>query len=259
MHAGFDKVEAHLSAINVRLDQFTQTQLKHEAAILKNARTVAELDERVSSELKELAQRQNESSEMLSELKERMAVFDSTARDADVPPTCSTPTVDSCEVRVTGIPAPVSTDITTAESTLKALQLERLTPHIIFVRPWTAGRADPPHASSALTTTGVSPNARCEKAMVIRLASAIARETFLAAAPSLRSMRASNIFALHENTSSNLNLSPLLPPAQYRLLQKCWAIMEERRIPNPVIRDMRAYTCVVHVILDSLQLAQKLT
>uniref|UniRef100_A0ABD2XNU1 Uncharacterized protein n=1 Tax=Trichogramma kaykai TaxID=54128 RepID=A0ABD2XNU1_9HYME len=160
------------------MDQFTQTQLKHEAAILKNARTVAELDERTSSELKELAQR---------------------------------------------------------------LQLERLTPHIISVRPWTAGRTDPPHASSALTTTGVSPNARCEKAMVIRLASAIARETFLAAAPSLRSMRASNIFALHEDTSSHLNLSPLLPPAQYRLLQKCWAIRKERRIPNPVIHDMRIY------------------
>ncbi|CAB0041547.1 unnamed protein product [Trichogramma brassicae] len=54
-------------------------------------------------------------------------------------------------------------------------------------------------------------------------------------------MKASSIFALHEDTTSQLNLSPLLPPAQYRLLQKCWAIRKEKRIPNPVIRDMRIY------------------
>ncbi|KAL7293231.1 hypothetical protein TKK_0013371 [Trichogramma kaykai] len=54
-------------------------------------------------------------------------------------------------------------------------------------------------------------------------------------------MKASSIFALHEDTTSHLNVSPLLPPAQYRLLQKCWAIRKEKRIPNPVIRDMRIY------------------
>ncbi|CAB0039215.1 unnamed protein product [Trichogramma brassicae] len=96
----------------------------------------------VCGELNELRRRQNESSEMLSELQRRMTVFASTSRDAELPPICPTPTVDSCEVRVTGIPASVSApDITTTERILKALQLERLTPHVISVRPWTAGRA----------------------------------------------------------------------------------------------------------------------
>ncbi|CAB0042887.1 unnamed protein product [Trichogramma brassicae] len=86
-----------------------------------------------------------------------------------------------------------------------------------------------------------APAARRERAIVVRLASAIARETFLAAAPTLRSMKTSSIFALNEDTTSQLNLSPLLPPARYRLLQKCWAIRKKKRIPNPVIRDMRIY------------------
>ncbi|CAB0039582.1 unnamed protein product [Trichogramma brassicae] len=120
--------------------------------------------------------------------------------------------------------------------------LKRLIPLVISVRPWTPGRSDPSHTSSAsATTVGVRPAARRERAIVVRLASAIARETFLAAAPTLRSMKTSSIFALNEDTTSQLNLSPLLPPARYRLLQKCWAIRKEKRIPNPVIRDMRIY------------------
>ncbi|KAL7291860.1 hypothetical protein TKK_0014422 [Trichogramma kaykai] len=149
MNASLDRLITHVAMINERLDKVAQTQLEQGAAILQNSRTVAQLDKRVSGELNELRQRQNESSEMLSELQKRMTVFTSTVRDADVPPTCSTPTVDSCEVRVTGIPASVSTpDITTAESILKALQLERLNPHVISVRPWTAGRAEPSKTSS---------------------------------------------------------------------------------------------------------------
>ncbi|CAB0041546.1 unnamed protein product [Trichogramma brassicae] len=221
MNANFDKLLARLAVINERLDKVAQTQLKQGAAILQNSRTIAQLDERLSGELNELRRRQNESSEMLSKLQKRLTVFASTARDADVPPTSSTPTVDSCKVRVTGIPTSLSdSDITTTERILKALQLDRLTPHVISVRPWTAGRADTLNTPSASTTAGVRPDARRERAIVVRLASAIACETFLAAAPSLRSMKASSIFALHEDTTSQLNLSPLLPPAQYRLLQK---------------------------------------
>uniref|UniRef100_A0ABD2WZP0 Uncharacterized protein n=1 Tax=Trichogramma kaykai TaxID=54128 RepID=A0ABD2WZP0_9HYME len=242
MNASLDRLITHMAMINERLDKVAQTQLEQGAAILQNSRTVAQLDERVSGEVNELRRRQNESSEMLSELQKRMTVFTSTVRDADVPSTCSTPTVDSCEVRVTGIPASVSTpDITTAECILKALQLERLNPHVISVRPWTAGRADPSNTSSATITAGVRTDACRGRAIVVRLASAIARETFLTAAPSLRTMKASSIFALHEDTANQLNLSPLLPPAQYRLLQKCWAIRKEKRILNPLIRDMRIY------------------
>ncbi|CAB0031268.1 unnamed protein product, partial [Trichogramma brassicae] len=214
------QLDARMAAINERLDNFAQTQLKHGAAILQNTRTVAQLDERVSGELNELRRRQNESSEMLSELQRRMTVFASTVRDPDVTSTSSaptTPSVDSCEVRVTGIPVTVSApDITITESILNKLQLERLIPLVISVRPWTPGRSDPSHTSSAsATTVGVRPAARRERAIVVRLASAIARETFLAAAPTLRSMKTSSIFALNEDTTtSQLNLSPLLPPAR---------------------------------------------
>ncbi|KAL7289517.1 hypothetical protein TKK_0016493 [Trichogramma kaykai] len=135
MNASFDRLLTHMAMINERLDKVAQTQLEQGAAILQNSRTVAQLDERVSGELNELRWRQNESSEMLSELQKRMTVFTSTARDADVPPTYSALTVDSCEIHVTGIPASISTDITTAEGILEALQLERLNPHVISVRP----------------------------------------------------------------------------------------------------------------------------
>ncbi|CAB0041548.1 unnamed protein product [Trichogramma brassicae] len=143
MNANFDKLLARLAVINERLDKVAQTQLKQGAAILQNSRTIAQLDERLSGELNELRRRQNESSEMLSKLQKRLTVFASTARDADVPPTSSTPTVDSCKVRVTGIPTSLSdSDITTTERILKALQLDRLTPSRHLCAPGTAGRAD---------------------------------------------------------------------------------------------------------------------
>ncbi|KAL7290354.1 hypothetical protein TKK_0016049 [Trichogramma kaykai] len=243
MNANFDRLLDRMAVINERLDKVAQKQFKQGADIMQNSRSVTQVDKRVSGELNELRRRQDESSEIPSELQERMTVFASTVGDADVPPTFPTPMVNSCNVRVTGTPASVSApSITTTKSILKALQLERLTPHIISMRPWTAGRADPSNNSSISATTGVRLDARRERAIVFRLESPIARQTFLAAAPSLRSMKASSIFALHEDTTSQLNLSPLLPPAQYRLHQKCWAIRKEKRIPNPVIRDMRRFS-----------------
>ncbi|CAB0044703.1 unnamed protein product [Trichogramma brassicae] len=248
MNAGFDKLDARMAAINERLDNFAQTQLKHGAAILQNTRTVAQLDERVSGELNELRRRQNESSEMLSELQKRMTVFASTVRDPDVTSTSSaptTPSVDSCEVRVTGIPVTVSApDITITESILNKLQLERLIPLVISVRPWTPGRSDrpwtpgrsdPSHTSSAsATTVGVRPAARRERAIVVRLASAIARETFLAAAPTLRSMKTSSIFALNEDTHQPAQLITVTSTcASRRQYPKC----ETRTDDSPELRQ----------------------
>ncbi|CAB0042612.1 unnamed protein product [Trichogramma brassicae] len=229
--------------IDERLDTFAQRQHDQDVAIATNTAHIAELNERLSSELREIQQRHTEDGQALAEIREEVARLATAAAMGAVNrvagPSSSTGCLEDCEVRLSGIPAQLHPcDRSTVERVLTALEERELLPHVLRIREWNVKRRAPTTASGEAAAPSSSP---ATVACVIRFASAVARETFLAAAPRFQRLPVSQIFELPDAGDGRLSASPILLIESYKLLKKCWTVRKQHHLPNPIIRNMRIY------------------
>ncbi|CAB0029883.1 unnamed protein product [Trichogramma brassicae] len=242
--AEFDqRVNARLDHIDERLDTFAQRQYDQDVAIATNTAHIAELNERMSSELREIQQRHTEDGQALAEIREEVARLAIAAVTGAVNrvagPPSSTGCLEDCEVRLSSIPAQLHPcDRSTVERVLTALEERELLPHVLRIREWNVKRHAPTTASGEAAAPSSSP---ATVACVIRFALAVARETFLAAAPRFQRLPVLQIFELPDAGDGRLSASPILPIESYKLLKKCWTVRKQHHLPNPIIRNMRTY------------------
>ncbi|CAB0037455.1 unnamed protein product [Trichogramma brassicae] len=161
--AEFDqRVSARLDHIDERLDTFAQRQHDQDVAIATNTAHIAELNERLSSELREIQQRHTEDGQALAEIREEVARLATAAAMGAVNrvagPSSSTGCLEDCEVRLSGIPAQLHPcDRSTVERVLTALEERELLPHVLRIREWNVKRRAPTTASGEAAAPSSSP------------------------------------------------------------------------------------------------------
>ncbi|CAB0033263.1 unnamed protein product [Trichogramma brassicae] len=232
-----DSLDVRFGALDSRFDGLVAQQTEQQRLIAENSRDIKELDQRTATEVADLrgqlANSSNEITALRSDLNSAAAAFHPvTAAHLDL-----LSSADPCEVRIAGIPPSVVTDdFVTAESVLRALQLERLASHILRVRAWsprTRASAEP----GAVPVSTVSAG----RTIVVCLASAGARDMLLAAAPRLRLLTLGAIFGIAEGGPDRLRMTAILPGPLYGLFKKCQTTSRTLHYAPPVVRSLRIF------------------
>ncbi|CAB0034120.1 unnamed protein product [Trichogramma brassicae] len=231
------RFDSSVDRIDSRLDIITQTLKEHGLAIARNESRIAELDDRLSNELKELQRHHTCREQALVDIRDKVARLASavgTITVASGPTLVSLRCFDNCEVRLSGFPPQLNPcDRSTVERVLVTLEEVELLPHVI--RQWNPKRQAPAGEPGPTDAPSSSSDA---VACVLRFVSAAARETFLAAAPRFQRLPVSQIFGLPDVGDGRLSAAPILPTERYRLLKKCWSVRKQHRLPNPIVHNM---------------------
>ncbi|CAB0032748.1 unnamed protein product [Trichogramma brassicae] len=229
-----DSLEARFGALDTRVEEIARQQGEQKGLIAENTREIRELDQRISSEITDL---RGHLTNNLNEINTLRADLNATSRPVSAAHLDLLSSADLCEVRIAGIPSAIETDsVTTAELVLEALQLNRLALLILKVRSWLPQTQASVDAATASTSTGVT-----RRTMVVRLASAGARDVLLVAAPRLRLPPIGPIFGIEHDGPDRLHMSAILPGPLYGIYKKCQTASRALKYLPPIVRGLRIY------------------
>ncbi|KAL7287200.1 hypothetical protein TKK_0018631 [Trichogramma kaykai] len=229
-----DSLDARFGALDTRVEEIARQQCEQRGLIAENKLEIRKLDQRVSSEITDLrgclTNNLNEITALRGDL--NAASHPVSAAHLDL-----LSSADLCEVRIAGIPSEVETDsFKTAELVLDALELSRLAPLILKVRSWLPRTQASANAATASTSTGIT-----KRTMVVRRASAGARDVLLAAAPRLRLLPIGPIFGIEHDGPDRLHMSTILPGPLYELFKKCQTTSRALKYLPPIARGLRIF------------------
>ncbi|CAB0043182.1 unnamed protein product [Trichogramma brassicae] len=229
-----DSLDARFGALDTRIEEIARQQGEQKGLIAENTREIRELEQRVSSEITEL---RGHLTNNLNEITAIRGDLSAVSRPVSAAHPDLLSSADLCEVRIAGIPPTVETDsIKTAELVLEALQLSRLAPLILKVRSWL-----PQTQASVETATASTSSGTTRRTMVVRLASAGARDVLLAAAPRLRLLPIGPIFGVEQDGPDRLHMSAILPGPLYGLYKKCQMASRALQYLPPIVRGLRIF------------------
>ncbi|CAB0037524.1 unnamed protein product [Trichogramma brassicae] len=229
-----DSLDARFGALDTRIEEIARQQGEQKGLIVENTREIRELNQRISSEITEF---RGHLTNNLNEITAIRGDLNTVSRPVSAAHLDLLSSADLCEVRIAGIPSTVEMDsIRTAELVHEPLQLSRLAPLILKVRSWLPQTQASVEAATESTSSGIT-----RRTMVVRLASAGARDVLLAAAPRLRLLPIGPIFGIEHGGPDRLHMSAILPGPLYGLYKKCQSASRALQYLPPIVRGLRIF------------------
>ncbi|KAL7304961.1 hypothetical protein TKK_0002756 [Trichogramma kaykai] len=151
-------------------------------------------------------------------------------QQSSAPPSDQPAYHDKHEVRFGGLPAAAGVTVQTAERLLRALELDRLCPHVVGVREWRSRR--PGDASAAAGGSAAVT-------MVVRFTCAALRDEAALAYRRASDVSLSRLFGVQE--AGQLTISAILPPPVFQLLRAAQHRSRELNYIAPVRRGLQIY------------------